>query len=373
MSHNVLVTGGAGFIGSHLVDELVKKGCRVTVLDSLTPQVHRDGKVPDYMNSSINFIKRDLRDRDEVVRALKDVEIIFHQASIVGVGQSMYEIERYIDVNSRATALLLDVLVNEKNSVEKLIVASSMSVYGEGEYECNHCGRVYPRLRSFKQLRAKEWEMKCDKCGAEVKHVPTSEDKPLHPTSVYAISKRDQEEMCLTVGRAYDIPIVALRYFNVYGRRQSLSNPYTGAAAIFSSRLINNNPPTIYEDGDQIRDFTHVSDIVRANLLAMEKEEADYNIFNVGTGNTISINRMVKVLGEAIGSTLRPNVTEQFREGDIRHCYADISRIKEKLGYSPKVVFEDGMADLADWVKGQVAEDKFVEAEEKLTSMGLTK
>jgi len=373
MSYNVLVTGGAGFIGSYLVDALVKDGCKVAVLDNLTPQVHRDGKVPSYMNSSINFIRRDVRDRNGLSRALKDAEVVFHHASVVGVGQSMYEIERYVDANSRGTAALLDVLVNEKNSVEKLIVASSMSVYGEGEYLCDRCGRIHPEVRPFEQLRNKEWEMRCDRCGASARPIPTSEDKPLHPTSVYAISKRDQEEMCLILGRAYDIPTVALRYFNVYGRRQSLSNPYTGVAAIFSSRLLNNNPPIIYEDGNQTRDFTHVSDIVQANLLAMQKEAANYQVFNVGTGEAISIKEVAEALGKALGSPVKPQVTYQFREGDIRHCYAEITRIREKLGYQPKVKFEDGMADLAEWVKGQSAEDLFTAAEQKLSSMGLTR
>ena len=292
----ILVTGGAGFIGSHLVDALVEQGHDVVIYDNLEPQVHQREQIPDYLNTRAEFVKSEIRDKNELKEVVMDVDIVFHQAAVVGIGQSMYQIEKYMDVNTFGTAKLLDILVNKEHSVKKLVVASSMSIYGEGKYVCEGCGVVYPKLRPNEQLKAEEWEMKCPNCGKEVKAVPTDEDKPLHPTSIYAISKRDQEEMSLVAGRAYGIPTVALRYFNVYGPRQSLSNPYTGVCAIFSSRIKNNSSPVIFEDGWQSRDFISVYDIVQANILVMNKNSADYEVFNVGTGKPTSISEVAKVL-----------------------------------------------------------------------------
>ncbi|MEE8168522.1 MAG: NAD-dependent epimerase/dehydratase family protein [Candidatus Hydrothermarchaeales archaeon] len=363
MSYKVLVTGGAGFIGSHLVDELVKNN-EVTILDNLNPQVHRG--LPSYLNENAKFIKGDVGDE-----GLKDLvmesEIIFHEASAVGVGQSMYQIQSYVNDNTYATSKLLQILVNEEHDVKKLIVASSMSIYGEGKYECDECGIVYPKLRSKEQLKAGEWEMKCPSCGREAIPLATDENKPLHPTSIYAITKRDQEEMCLVVGEAYGIPTVALRYFNVYGSRQALSNPYTGVCAIFSSRIRNNHPPVIYEDGLQSRDFVSVHDIVQANILAL-KRNADYQAFNVGTGKPVNISEIADVLISLYGKDLSPVIVNKFREGDIRHCYADISRIK-RLGYKPETEFRDGMQKLVQWVNAQSAdevEDLFEKAQAEL-------
>ena len=374
MSKKVLVTGGAGFIGSHLVDKLIEKGYQVRVFDDLEPQVHgRDGSVPEYLNSECEFVKADIRNKSALKNALEDIEVIFHQAAMVGVGQSMYEINKYVEVNTLGTANLLDILVNEKHKVEKLIIASSMSVYGEGKYKCDNCGTVYPRLRSLEQLKRREWEMSCPLCGKCVEGIPTPEDKPLYPTSVYAISKRDQEEICLTIGRAYDIPTVALRYFNVYGPRQALSNPYTGVAAIFSARIKNRHNPIIFEDGLQSRDFIHVRDIVQANILAMEKKEANFEIFNVGMGRKLTILDMANILIKKLGADgLAPELVNKYREGDIRHCYADVSKIKEKLGYEPRVRFEDGILDLVDWVKEEEAVDRFEESQKELETKGLT-
>jgi dTDP-L-rhamnose 4-epimerase len=253
---NVLVTGGAGFIGSHIVDELVSQGHRVRVLDLLAPQVHgRDIQIPKYLPDRVEFMKGDVGDMEAWRWALEDIDLIFHEAAEVGVGQSMYEIVRYMKANTLGTAIMLELLATGEYPIEKLIVASSMSIYGEGAYECPSCGPVFPQLRMTEQLLQRDWEMHCPNCQEVVTPVPTREDKPLFPTSIYAISKRDQEEMCLAIGRAYGIPTVALRYFNVYGPRQALSNPYTGVAAIFSSRLLNGNPPLIFEDGLQSRDW----------------------------------------------------------------------------------------------------------------------
>lgn len=371
----ILVTGGAGFIGSHLVDALLAHGHEVRVFDSLEPQVHgglrEDGKRPDYLDPGVELIVGDVRNREALRRALEGVEAVFHQAAVVGVGQSMYEIERYTDTNVRGTAVLLDILSNEHNGVGKLIVASSMSIYGEGAYRCAGCGPVYPALRSEEQLAARDWEMRCPWCGEHVEAQPTAEGKPLAPTSVYAINKRDQEEMCLTVGRAYSIPTVALRYFNVYGPRQALSNPYTGVAAIFSSRLLNDTPPLIFEDGRQGRDFVHVSDIVQANLLALESEAANYGVFNVGTGKATTVREVAEILNRVLDRDLEPAMVEKFRAGDIRHCYADIGKAQRALGYAPRISFEEGMRGLVAWVRAQEAEDRAEQATRELERRGL--
>lgn len=363
----ILVTGGAGFVGSHLVDELTKKH-DIAIYDNLEPQVHNN--IPEYLNKEAEFLREDIRDKAKLKEAIIDSEVIFHEASMVGVGQSMYQIEKYMDVNTMGTAKLLDILANEEHYVKKLIVASSMSIYGEGKYECSDCGVLYPPLRSNEQLKKKEWEMECPSCGKVVKPVPTDEDKPLQPTSIYAISKKDQEEMCLAVGRAYGIPTVALRYFNIYGPRQALSNPYTGVCAIFSSRITNNHPPIIFEDGLQTRDFISVHDIVRANLLVMEKSKADYEMFNVGTGKPTSILDIASTLSKLYGKNLKPEIVNKYRSGDIRHCYADISKLK-KLGFKPSVSFEPGMRELVEWGKTQEAEDKSEAAYQELKERGL--
>ncbi|HZU05172.1 MAG TPA: NAD-dependent epimerase/dehydratase family protein [Chloroflexota bacterium] len=366
MAH-ILVTGGAGFIGSHLVDALIERGHRVRVLDNLSPQVHgRNGRPPAYLHPRAEFMKGDVRSRQNLRAALEGIEIVFHQAAAVGVGQSMYEIRRYVDVNTYGGAVLLDLLANERHQVRKVIVASSMSIYGEGAYACTECGPVYPALRSEAQLRARDWEMRCPHCQRVVQARPTPEDKPLAPTSIYAITKRDHEEMFLAVGRAYRLPTVALRYFNVYGPRQALSNPYTGVAAIFAARLLNGRPPLIFEDGLQTRDFTHVRDIVQANLLAMESDAGDYEVFNVGTGVPTTVRRVAELLAQHLGVAIAPEIVQQFRAGDIRHCYADISKIQRVLGYRPTVPFEAGIADLVAWAREQRPEDSVERARQEL-------
>jgi len=369
----VLVTGGAGFIGSYLVDSLVKKGYAVRAFDSLEPQVHgAGGKAPEFLNPSAELIVGDVRDRLALKEALDGIDVVFHCAAAVGVGQSMYEIHRYVEANTLGGATLLDILANERHGVSKLVVASSMSIYGEGKYECEECGVGYPRLRSEEQLRERKWEMLCPGCGGAMRPLPTDEEKPLYPTSIYAVTKRDHEEMFLCFGRAYSVPTVALRFFNVYGPRQALSNPYTGVAAIFSSRLLNGQPPVIYEDGLQSRDFVHVKDIVRASLLAMESEKADYQVFNVGTGRPLSILEVARVLiGHLAEGRMEPEIVGQYRKGDIRHCFADIGKIGETLGFVPQVTFEEGVADLISWVRDQHAADTFSLVDQELKDKDL--
>jgi dTDP-L-rhamnose 4-epimerase len=373
---NILVTGGAGFIGSHLVDALVARGHRVRVLDALVPQVHGDADAPRYLNPEAEFVRADVCDPEAVGRALEGVDVVYHEAAEVGVGQSMYEIRRYVGANDMGTAVLLESLVNNRGRVRKLIVASSMSIYGEGAYACEACGgaQVHPKLRPASQLRDRRWEVECPTCGGELKSAPTNEDKPLFPTSVYAVTKQDQEQFCLVVGRSYDIPTVALRYFNVYGTRQALSNPYTGVCAIFSSRLLNDQVPIIFEDGLQARDFVHVSDIVQANLLALETDRADYQAVNVGTGRATPIREVARLLAEGLGKkSLEPEVVGKYREGDIRHCVADITRARTLLGYEPRVTLEGGVPELLEWVRRQEATDAVERATAELESRQLVR
>ena len=372
-SERILVTGGAGFIGSFLVDALLERGHHVRVYDALLPQVHGPEQTPpDYLNPEAEFVKGDVRDREALAGALGDVDVVYHLAAAVGVGQSMYQIQYYTEANTLGGAVLLDLLANTRHQVRKIIVASSMSIYGEGKYECGHCGVVYPRLRTEAQLKARDWEMKCPKCGQDVRPRPTDEDKPLYPTSIYAITKRDHEEMFLSTGLAYGIPAVALRFFNTYGPRQALSNPYTGVMAIFSGRLLNRQPPVIYEDGLQGRDFIHVHDIVRGLLLAMDRPQSDYQVLNLGTGHLTTVLEVAEMLSQRLTSgEIVADIRHQFRMGDIRHCYADLAKARDLLGFEPTISLQDGLGDLLSWVRQQRAEDRFAQVEKELADKAL--
>ena len=371
MARKILITGGAGFLGSHLADALVKRGDSVRIFDSLSPQVHPGG-MPEYLTREVEFARGDMRDSDALRDAVCGMDVIFHLAAAVGVGQSMYEIAHYIGVNTQGTANLLQVLLDTKISIQKLIVASSMSIYGEGKYRCESCGDVAPPPRDIAQLRQKQWETLCPHCGSVLTPVATDESKPLQATSIYALSKKDQEEMVLLFGRTYGVPAVALRYFNIYGTRQALSNPYTGVAAIFASRLLNQRAPLVFEDGRQRRDFVSVHDVVQANLLAMERDQANGMALNVGSGEPVTIQQVASVLAASMGSKIPAEITGRYRAGDIRHCFADISAAERVLGYQPQVRFADGIGELVQWLREQTAEDRVAEAAQQLDAYGLT-
>ena len=370
---NILVTGGMGFIGSHLVDELVQRGHRVRIFDNLDPQVHPNCKLPDYANPHAEFIQGDVRDYHALKKSLNRIEIIFHKAAAVGVGQSQYEIKKYVDVNTGGTANLLDILANNNHKVEKLIVAASQTSYGEGLYTCAEHGTQHPGLRKNNQLKNAQWEHKCPMCEQDMPPTPIPEDTQRISYSIYAQTKTHQEDMVLNIGRVYKIPSVALRYFNIFGPRQSLSNPYTGVSAIFMSRLKNGKLPVIYEDGKQSRDFISVHDIVQANILAMEKSEADYQAFNVGNGIGISIEHTALTLSNILGiEHLLPDITGTYRQGDTRHSIADISKIKKTLDFQPSVSFQRGMEELVEWGHDREATDSFAKAQDALQKRGLT-
>lgn len=371
MSGRVLITGGAGFIGSHLADELLEHGYPVRALDNLSDQVHGpEAGRPGYLHPDVELLEGDVRDPEAMRRALDGVEAVYHYAARVGVGQSMYEIEKYTSVNNLGTAVLLEALIEKP--VRRLVVASSMSIYGEGLYADAEGRSVPGQERKLDRLKAHDWEVR-DERGRPLTPVPTPESKTPCLSSVYALSKYDQERMCLQVGRAYSIPTVALRFFNVYGTRQALSNPYTGVLAIFASRLLNGNPPLIFEDGHQMRDFVHVSDVARASRLAMEMEGPQDQALNIGSGRRYTVREIARALAGVLGrQDVEPEVTGKYRVGDIRHCFADISLARRVLGYEPQMPLERGLIELSSWLEGQVATDRVVQAREELAARGLT-
>lgn len=369
MKERVLITGGAGFVGSHLADRLLKEGYQVRVLDNLAPQVHGDDGWPDYLDPAVEKVRADIRDADMVEKALDDVSAVFHLAAAVGVGQSMYEINHYTDVNNRGTAVLLEALI--KHPVKKLVVASSMSLYGEGIYQNAKGDQLAPPERSITALKRSEWELEFN--GEKLQPLPTPETKISSPSSVYALSKFDQERLCLMVGSAYKIPTTALRFFNIYGPRQALSNPYTGVLAIFSSRLLNNKAPLIFEDGQQRRDFVSVHDITRACVLALTSPNADGEVFNIGSGQNYTIAEIAEEVAQILGRTEIPaEITGQYRVGDIRHCFANIEKARRLLGYQPQVSLESGLQELAEWLHGQSSIDRVDNMRSELASRGLS-
>lgn len=369
----ILVTGGAGFIGSHLVDALLADGHDIRILDALVPQVHgKDADWPAWVPRDVERLRGDVCDMAVWERALQGMDVVYHLAAEVGVGQSMYEVTKYMAANTMGTANLLEILAQGRYRPRKLIVASSMSIYGEGAYRTADGQIVYPALRTDRTLQQRQWDL-FDPYTEALTPLPTGEDKPLRPTSIYAVSKRDQEEMCLSVGLAYRIPTVAFRFFNVYGPRQALSNPYTGVAAIFGGRLLNKRAPLIFEDGRQGRDFINVKDIVRGLRLPLTTDAGDYEAINLGTGRCTSVLDVARTLIAQLAADVEPDVNQQFRAGDIRYCFADIAKARRLLGFEPTVTFEAGMAELIAWMRQQTAEDRVDSAAAELSARGLTR
>jgi len=366
----ILVTGGAGFIGSFLVDELIKKGYKVRILDNLEDQVHF-GKKPKYLNKKAQFIKGDVRNYLTFKNALRGMDAVFHLAAAVGVAQSNYEINKYVGSNIGGTANLLDFLVNGKHQIKKLIVAASNTGLGEGNYNCPKCNIVRPPLREETQLKKNNWEPVCPNCARKLTPKPTTEESVESPNSTYAITKKAQQDMCLMIGKLYDIPTVATRFFNVYGPRQSLSNPYTGVAAIFINRLKNDQLVKVYEDGNQTRDFISVHDVIRALILALESNKANYQILNIGSGRATKIKDIAQILSNHLGKKNLIKISKQYRKNDIRHCFADNNKAQKLLGWKPKVALEEGFKELIKWSEKEKAENSFGKAEKELKTKGL--
>ena len=367
MNMKALVTGGAGFIGSHIVDLLLKNGYEVRILDNLELPTHLNGK-PSWIPEEAEFLKGDVRNEADIQKALEGVDFIFHEAATGGFTP---EISKYVDNNSLGTAKMIEMIIKKDYPIKKMVVASSIAVYGEGKYKCPEHGIVYPDVRPISQLLRAEWEVKCPICKSILTPLPTDEDTPVSPEKVYSITKYDQERLFITLGRDYGIPSVALRYFVTYGPRQSIFNPYTGVCSIFSTRILNSKPPIIYEDGNQSRDFVYVGDVATANLLVAKSQKANYEVFNVGTGNPITILDVASTLSKKYGKDVEPMLRGEFRSGDVRHMVADITKIK-KLGFEPKHTFEQGIQKYIDWIKSKgKVQEYFSDAEILLKKMGV--
>ena len=372
---NILITGGAGFIGSNLSLKLIEKGYKVTVLDNLSPQIHTSNS-PLYnsIKDKVRFIKGTVLSYDDWKNALEEIDVVVHLAAETGTGQSMYEIEKYTDVNIKGTSIFLDILANEKHSVKKMIVASSRAIYGEGKYECSSCGIVYPNERKDEDMSKGDFTIKCPTCNANAKLLATDENSKIHPSSIYGITKQVQEQMFMVMGKTLNIPALAFRYQNVYGAGQSLSNPYTGILSIFSTRIKNGTDINIFEDGKESRDFVYIDDVVDATILGIEKDEANYEVFNVGIGLAIDVNKVASTLVKEYKSNSKISISGNYRLGDIKDNYADLTKIQTKLGFEPKVSFEDGIKRFTKWVNAQeVVEDQYEKSINEMKEKGLYK
>ncbi|MGB2363783.1 MAG: NAD-dependent epimerase/dehydratase family protein [Flavobacteriales bacterium] len=375
---NILISGGAGFIGSNLALKLVSLGHNVRVLDNLSPQIHTNSKENSQLYQSIKgkvtFINGDVRNRKDWQKAIANSTVIVHLAAETGTGQSMYQIEKYVQVNCGGTAIMLDVLANEKHTVKKVVVASSRAIYGEGKYHCESHGEVFPDEREDTQMSNGQFEPLCSICKQPLSMLATDEDSKIHPSSIYGITKSDQEQMILVACKSLGISAIALRYQNVYGPGQSLSNPYTGILSIFSTRILNNNPINIFEDGKESRDFVFIDDVVNATVLAIQDNKLKSCSLNVGSGVSTTVQTVADSLKKLYQSDVDIKVSGNYRLGDIRHNKADISKIKKLLGFSPKVSFEDGLKQFVDWVKNQeVNSDNYEQSINEMKDKGLMK
>lgn len=366
MNH-ALVTGGAGLIGSHLTDLLVREGWTVRVLDNLEPNTHKRGK-PAWINDRAEFIEGDMRDRETLAAALDKIDVVFHQAAYGGY---MPEISKYVHVNSLGTAQMLEVIRERNLPIKKIVVASSQAVYSEGAGECPKHGLVFPPVRPAEQLRKGDWSVHCPVCGAVTTSEPTLENAPVGGETVYGLTKVDQEKLVLLWGKQVGIPTVALRYSCTYGPRQSIFNPYTGVIAIFCTRLLNNLPPVLYEDGEQTRDFSFVEDVARANLLAAETDKLDGLPVNIGSGHGVSIRKVAEIVSNALKINIKPEARGEFRPGEMRHLTSNTARARS-AGYHPTVDLGEGIERYIDWIRTQSnIRDYFSEAENILRSKGI--
>lgn len=377
---NILITGGAGFIGSTIALKLINKGYNVTVLDNLSPQIHgnnpqKESPLFQKIENKVHFIRGCVTSRSAWEQSLKNQDAVIHLAAETGTGQSMYEIERYVNVNIGGTALMLDILANDKaHTVKKVIVASSRAIYGEGKYHCAAHGIVYPEVRKDNDLSGGDFECKCPICKGEVVILPTCEESKIHPTSVYGITKQNQEQMVMTVCKSLGIAAVGYRYQNVYGPGQSLSNPYTGILSIFSTRIKNRNSINIFEDGKESRDFVYIEDVADATILGLEKPEANGEVFNIGTGCSVDVVTVATFLCKYYNANVDTLISGNYRLGDIRHNFADITKAKTKLGFSPQWSFEKGIEMFTQWVnKQEISEDKYDESILLMKQKGLYK
>lgn len=375
---NILITGGAGFIGSNLALKLVEKNYNVTILDKMSEQIHgknyEESQLYKNIKGKVNFILGSVENKSDWRKAIENIDIVVHLAAETGTGQSMYEIDKYIDVNINGTSKLLDILTNEKHTIKKIIIASSRAIYGEGEYICSNHGVVYPEERTDRNMTKGDFNVKCPLCDADVILKGTTEESKKHPTSVYGFTKQAQEELCMIVGKALKIPVVAYRYQNVYGPGQSLKNPYTGILSIFSTSIKNGNDLNIFEDGKESRDFVYIDDVVDATILGIEKVEANYQSFNVGTGVAITVKEVAEILKEKYKSEIKINISGNYRLGDIRHNFADLTKISKLLGYKPKVDFKTGISNFVDWVETQnIEKDNYKKSIIEMKKKGLYK
>ena len=373
----ILITGGAGFIGSNLTKKLVEKEYTVTILDNLSEQIHGDDQESSLYNSIkeiSTFIKGDVRKKADWGKALQGQDVVIHLAAETGTGQSMYEVEKYNNVNVDGTKKLIDILENKNHQIQKVIVASSRAIYGEGKYNCKEHGIIYPKERKGEDLKNGRFSLICENCKIELQLLPTDESSTINPLSHYAITKHQQEKMILKMGKLLNIPTVALRYQNVYGPGQSLSNPYTGILSIFSTRILNGNNIDIYEDGKESRDFVFIDDVVDATILALENNQANHEVFNVGSGVGISVEFVAGMLKEKYNSNINLEINGKYRIGDIRHNIADLTKVKKVLGFKPKIDFKSGISKFTGWVKTQeIQEDKYDASIKKLKNKGLLK
>lgn len=368
----VLITGGAGFIGSHTADALLAAGYAVRILDILDPQIHGpSGNFPAYLDPRIECLRGDVRDLETVNRALDGIDAVYHFAAGTGVGQSMYDISGYVSTNGVGTATVLEAIVKRGPPFPRLILSSSRAVYGEGSYRCAEHGVVFPGVRPRHQLADADFVPRCPHCAAPVESIATSEDRPLQPVSVYGLTKKHQEDLCAQIAETHGIPLVILRYFNVYGSRQSLNNPYTGVVTVFYNRIRAEKTCALYERGLPVRDFVHVLDVARANLLALTAQSAVGQVINIGSGEFLTIGALAEGLAAAMGRRATLQATDQYRVGDIYACVAELTRAREALGYEARVTLASGMREFVAWADGQETRDRYDVTVEELSRHGL--